>query len=63
VAPRASFETDWRTLASSLATPAAQEIKRVMAGVGAAEAARAFARLWVADEHWTAAEKVMNRGG
>jgi hypothetical protein len=34
-----------------------------MAGVGAEEAARAFARLWVADEHWTAAEKVMKRDG
>lgn len=63
VLPRASFETGWRALARSLATPAAREIKRVMAGVDALEAARAFARLWVADEHWTAAEKVMNRGG
>jgi enoyl-CoA hydratase/carnithine racemase len=63
VLPRASFDTGWRALAQSLATPAAQEIKRVLAGVGAAEAAHAFARLWVADEHWTAAEKVMNRGG
>jgi enoyl-CoA hydratase/carnithine racemase len=63
VLPRASFETGWRAVAQSLATPAAREIKRVMAGVGAEEAARAFARLWVADEHWTAAEKVMKRDG
>lgn len=63
VLPRASFEAGWRTLARSLATPAAREIKRVLAGVDALEAARAFARLWVAEEHWTAAEKVMNRGG
>lgn len=63
VLPRASFEEGWRTLARSLATDAAAAIKRVTAG-GASpdEAARAFAHLWVADEHWDAAERVMNRG-
>jgi enoyl-CoA hydratase len=55
VLPRASFEAGWRALARSLATPAAREIKRVVAGgVSADEAARAFARLWVAEEHWAA---------
>jgi enoyl-CoA hydratase/carnithine racemase len=55
VLPRASFEAGWRGLARSLATPAAREIKRVVAGgVTADEAARAFARLWVAEEHWAA---------
>jgi enoyl-CoA hydratase/carnithine racemase len=62
VLPRADFEDGWRTLARSLATPAAGEIKRVMGGgLGAEEAARCFARLWVADEHWEAADKVLNR--
>ncbi|RAY17066.1 enoyl-CoA hydratase/isomerase family protein [Actinomadura craniellae] len=63
VLPRASFEEDWRSLARSLATAPAGEIKRVTSGtLSAEEAARAFARLWVSDEHWAAAEKVMNRG-
>lgn len=63
VLPRADFEAGWRALARSLATEAGREIKHVMAGaLPAEEAARAFARLWVADEHWLAAEKVMTRG-
>ena len=63
VLPRAGFEAGWRALARSLATEAGREIKHVMAGaLPAEEAARAFARLWVADEHWLAAEKVMTRG-
>jgi enoyl-CoA hydratase len=61
VLPRESFEAGWRALARSLATAPAAEIKRVAAGVTADEAARAFARLWVADEHWQAVERVMNR--
>jgi hypothetical protein len=39
----------------------AGEVKRVMRGVPTTEAVAAFARLWVADEHWTAADKVMKR--
>jgi enoyl-CoA hydratase len=63
VLPRASFEEGWRAVAKSLATASAREIKHVTAGsVPAEEAARAFARLWVADEHWQAAERMMNRG-
>lgn len=63
VLPRADFDQGWRALARSLASVPAREIKHVMSGaVPAAEAARAFARLWVADEHWQAAEKVMSRG-
>jgi enoyl-CoA hydratase/carnithine racemase len=62
VLPRESFEEGWRALARSLATVPAGEIKRVASGsVPAHEAARAFARLWVADEHWEAAERVMKR--
>lgn len=63
VLPRAEFTEGWRTLARSLATNPAREIKRVMSGaVPEEEAARAFARLWVSDEHWQAAERVMSRG-
>jgi len=63
VLPRAEFADGWRTLARSLATNPAREIKRVMSGaVPEEEAARAFARLWVSDEHWQAAERVMPRG-
>ncbi|MEU2000760.1 enoyl-CoA hydratase/isomerase family protein [Rhodococcus sp. NPDC019627] len=61
VLPRTSFEDGWRSLALSLANSSAGEIKRVMAGASAAEAVTAFARLWVADEHWQAADRVMSR--
>jgi enoyl-CoA hydratase/carnithine racemase len=62
VLPRASFDDDWRGLARALASRPAGEIKRVMKGVTTTEAVAAFARLWVSDEHWAAAEKVMKRG-
>ena len=63
VLPRATFEPGWRALARSLANDSAREIKRVTAGaVTPEEATQAFARLWVADAHWVAAERVMNRG-
>ncbi|CAN5877242.1 enoyl-CoA hydratase/isomerase family protein [soil metagenome] len=61
VLPRDSFEDGWRAIARSLTNTPAAEIKRVMGGAGAAEAVSAFARLWVSDEHWAAADKVMNR--
>jgi enoyl-CoA hydratase len=61
VLPRASFDEEWRAIARSLATRPAGELKRVMKGVPTTEAVAAFARLWVADEHWTAADKVMKR--
>jgi enoyl-CoA hydratase len=62
VLPRASFDEGWRTIARSLAKRPAAEIKRVMHGVTTTEAVAAFARLWVSDEHWAAADKVMKRG-
>src|SRR6478752_617473 len=62
VVPRASFDEEWRTIAKSLARRPAGEIKRVMRGVTTTEAVSAFARLWVSDEHWAAADKVMKRG-
>ncbi|WP_178357025.1 enoyl-CoA hydratase/isomerase family protein [Mycolicibacterium hippocampi] len=61
VFPRASFGEQWRTIGRSLAAAPAGEVKRVMRGVPTTEAVAAFARLWVSDEHWAAADKVMNR--
>jgi enoyl-CoA hydratase len=62
VIPRASFDEQWRLVARLLATTPAGEVKRVMRGVPTTEAVAAFARLWVSDEHWAAADKVMNKG-
>ncbi|QNI08515.1 enoyl-CoA hydratase/isomerase family protein [Mycobacterium kubicae] len=64
VLPRSVFgsvELGWRSVARSLARRPATEIKRVISGVSAEEAIASFARLWVADAHWEAAERVMNR--
>ena len=46
---------------ATLARHPAAEIKRVISGVSPDEAIASFARLWVADAHWQAAERVMNR--
>lgn len=61
VLPRASFDEGWQSVARSLARHPATEIKRVISGVSPDEAIASFARLWVADAHWRAAERVMNR--
>ncbi|MGH7289923.1 MAG: enoyl-CoA hydratase/isomerase family protein [Myxococcota bacterium] len=61
VVPRAAFEDEWRSVARKLSTPSAVAIKRVTAGASADEAVAAFARLWASDEHWAAADRVMNR--
>ena len=61
VLPRATFDEGWQAVARSLARHPATEIKRVISGVSADEAIASFARLWVADAHWRAAEQVMNR--
>lgn len=64
VIPRASFESPdegWLPIAKSLARDPATEIKRVISGVSPDEAIASFARLWVADAHWRAAERVMDR--
>src|SRR3984957_1127453 len=61
VLPRASFNDNWRALARSLANRPAGEIKRVITRVSPEEAVASFARLWVSDEHWQAAEKVVRR--
>ncbi len=62
VLPRASFDEDWRAIARSLASRPAGEIKRVIDGATTTEAVEAFARLWVSDEHWQAADEVIKRG-
>jgi enoyl-CoA hydratase/carnithine racemase len=63
VLPRAVFERGWRGVARALATPQAQEVKKLTTRTRPPEeAAAAFARLWVSEEHWQAAEKVMSRG-
>ena len=61
VLPRATFETEWRSLARALANRPASDIKRVISGVPASDAVAAFASLWVSDEHWAAADRVMKR--
>lgn len=61
VVSRTAFEDDWRALARSLAAPPVVAIKRVIAGVPVEDAIGAFAELWVSDEHWAAADRVMNR--
>ena len=61
VLPRPTFDQEWRAIARQLASHPAGEIKRVIAGASADEAVAAFARLWVADAHWGAADRVMNR--
>jgi enoyl-CoA hydratase/carnithine racemase len=61
VLPRSSFNDGWRAVARSLANRPAGEIKRVISGVSADEAVAAFARLWVAEAHWQAADRVMRR--
>jgi enoyl-CoA hydratase/carnithine racemase len=61
VLPRSSFDEGWQSIARSLARHPTTEIKRVISGVSPDEAIASFARLWVADAHWRAAERVMNR--
>jgi enoyl-CoA hydratase len=59
--PRATFDEDWRRVARALSGRPAGEIKRVIDGVSPEQAVNAFARLWVRDAHWQAADRVMNR--
>ena len=61
VLPRSEFDDGWRQVARALANRPAGEIKRVVGGVSVDEAVKAFARLWVSDAHWQAAERVMDR--
>ncbi|SOJ57157.1 hypothetical protein MSIMFB_04635 [Mycobacterium simulans] len=61
VLPCSSFDEGWRSIARSLARHPAPEPKRVISGVPPDEAIASLARLWVADAHWRAAERVTNR--
>ncbi|MGK8488481.1 enoyl-CoA hydratase/isomerase family protein [Nocardia asiatica] len=61
VLPRAEFDKGWRAAARSLANAPAAAIKRVVGGALPEEAVAAFAQLWVAEEHWRAADRVLNR--
>ena len=61
VCARANFDEQWRAIGRSLAAAPAGEVKRVMRGVPTTEAVAAFARLWVSDEHWAAADRAMKR--
>jgi enoyl-CoA hydratase/carnithine racemase len=61
VLPRSTFDEDWRQVARTLSGRPAGEIKRVIDGVSPEEAVNSFARLWVRDAHWQAADRVMNR--
>lgn len=61
VLPRSTFDEDWRRVARALSARPAGEIKRVIDGVSPEQAVNAFARLWVRDAHWQAADRVMNR--
>lgn len=63
VLPRAEFATGWRALARALANDSAAPIKRVIGGVTPDEAVAEFARLWVADAHWAAADRALKRAG
>jgi enoyl-CoA hydratase len=66
VVPRAAFDSEWRTLAKKLASTAPGTTRAVKSVVAAAtpmvhqeleaNAADAFAELWVADAHWAAVE-------
>ncbi|MGW5375678.1 enoyl-CoA hydratase/isomerase family protein [Nocardia sp. NPDC003999] len=61
VLPRSEFDKGWRAVARSLASAPAGAIKRVIGGVTPEEAIAAFARLWVTEQHWQAADRVLNR--
>ena len=62
VLPRSEFDDGWRQVARALANRPAGEIKRVIGGVSPDEAVASFARLWVSDAHWHAADRILKRG-
>ena len=71
VAPRKSFEDEWRSVASRLAGTGAGTSRSVKAVVNAAvspvhpgseaEATELFAKLWTADAHWAAVDALDTR--
>lgn len=68
VVPRSDFDSSWRSLAESFASlppGAGRAIKEVVSAVRPnrhpaleTDAVKHFARLWVGEEHWRAAERV-----
>lgn len=68
VLPREGFERGWRELASQLANLGSDATRAIKATIAAArphdhpslerDAVRAFARLWLSDEHWAAAGRL-----
>ena len=68
VVPRASFDREWRALASEMATSAPGTTRAVKSVIDAAisschaeleaAATHAFAQLWTADAHWAAVEEL-----
>lgn len=62
VLSRTEFDEGWRSIARSLATAQAREIKRLVTqNPTTDEAALAFAHFWVAEEHWDAADSMQRR--
>ncbi len=71
VAPRERFDADWRRLAASFAElppGAGRSIKQVITAAKPrahtaleGDAVRRFARLWAADEHWQAADRLTTK--
>ncbi|CAM2747578.1 enoyl-CoA hydratase/isomerase family protein [Skermania piniformis] len=61
VLPRTEFAAGWRAISHRLAHRPAGAIKRVIGGTDPAAAVAEFARLWVADAHWAAADRVLER--
>src|SRR5262245_28863438 len=68
VVPRASFDREWRALASEMASSAPGTTRAVKSVIDAAisschaeleaAATHAFAQLWTADAHWAAVEEL-----
>jgi enoyl-CoA hydratase len=68
VYPRAAFESSWRALASAVAASSSVAIKRVIAAAVPhhhpaleTSAAAEFARLWISDAHWKAADALQKK--
>jgi len=68
VYPRESFESSWRSLASAIASSPSRSLKKVIAAAAPhhhpsleKEAAAEFAKLWISDAHWQAADAVTKK--
>jgi len=71
VFPRDEFEAGWKELASRFAAVGPEAMRSIKATIAAArphqhpslesDAVRAFARLWLSEEHWNAARRLEGR--